>query len=281
MEATRDPDAAGFSYDAFRRGDRVNDYIYIAAYKACLAHGRLRSLTGQDCSLGTDNRDFANVRSLAEANNGNTVKGYGLLTFFAYNLLACLSLLYNKTLKTDCRIQPIAGAPDAMCKTSGTADKRGMISRDTSRSGYKFAGIENLVNNTYAGEYFGSAVLEGVKFGGDLAVYTATKDYSKAGSWKKAADYWHSSDDSYYLSGYFSSIRGDNLFGFSGDRVGGSGSTYFGCYGIYTNGTCEHTYFAAPYSNYGLGCISLISYYEASGRFNGYFHNLHLMYSAQ
>lgn len=282
VEATRDPDAAGFSYDAFRRGDQVNDYIYIAAYKACLAHGRLRSLTGQDCSLGTDNRDFANVRSLAEALGGNTVKGYGLLTFFAYNLLACLSLLYNKTLKTDCRTQPITGTPDAMCKTSGTADTYGMISRDTSVSGYKFAGIENLVNNTYAGEYFGSAVLEGVKFGGDLAIYTATKDYSKAGSWEKAADYWHSSDEGpYYSSGYFKSIRGDNLFGFSGDKVGASGSTYFGCFGIYTNGTCEHTYFAAPYSNYGLGCISLISYYEANGRFNGYFHNLHLMYSAQ
>ena len=285
VSVTREPEAVGFSYDAFLRGDKLNNYIYIGAYKACLSNNRLRSLSNQDCNLGENFMDMPTIRSLAEYNN-TTNKGYSILTYSAYNLIACLSLLYNKSIKTT---QGTPNIKDEMFKTSGTTNTNGLIYDSSgSSTGYKFIGIENIVNNNCNYDdfqhYGSNAILEGLKFSDDATndIYMATKDFSNPESWIKVSKYGNISDEDAYFVAYFKAVKGDNIFGFLGDKIGASESTYY-CYdGIYTNGdNAWGGYFVAPASNCGLCCISLLSYYSTNACVSGYEHNLHLMYSAE
>lgn len=228
VEVTRDPDAAGFSYDAFRRGDRVNDYIYIAAYPGSKVGGRLRSLFGQSWdhspSFESDNQNILSARTLADKNNSESVNGYSLLCYYPYLLIQCLDLIYRKTIRSKTVNVWVEKLKEPTA--TGTLYYKGMFFEDESNQSHKFAGIEDLSSN-YPNGYH---VIEGVKTDIECNLLIATDNFNDINSWENIRKLNE-------ISGNKSSIIGDNFGGFIISGVGGSSSTYY-CHYTYIDPMC-------------------------------------------
>ena len=210
VSVTRDPDVPGFSYDAFLRGDRLNDYIYISAYRACSDKNKYnRSLSGKSSSQFTlaypDNKYTPYIFDAKFKNN------YSFLMYFPYVLIACLYLLYYKSIDCSTLIKHTSKA------TSGSLNTSGMIYKDDETGANKFIGIENLTLKV------GSPILIDGLYTCYLTEYMADVyccrknipySYEKVGSLERNI-------------GYKKSIYGENILAFFSSEVGGSDSTYY------------------------------------------------------
>lgn len=241
VSITRDPEAVGFSYDAFLRGDRLNDYIYIGAYPGTTLtkpdqHGKnyiygiqsekkIRSLSR---AYPSNNPYYyfsldklTSAKLLAENNNTDIVRGYGLLTYLPYTLICCLNLLYNKSI--NCSLITLEEQPTRTDLT-GDFDKNGMYFCDKDKKcNFKFIGLEDLSGKTYR------ATLDGIKYAKNGPLLISIDNLTNENN-------WFSLENIIPKHGYKKGIQATNILGFlTNFEGGGTSSTYYCSYESHQN----------------------------------------------
>ena len=145
VSITRENELSGFCYDAFRRGNNYNDYIYVSAYEATKREGETRAHSLNRAFSENFDRNHFTADDELRAWTGLT-NNWSILTYQAYTLLGVLSLLYNKSISST------------------------VYSQDT------FLGIKDLINAT---RYY---TLEGLKIKNNQ-FYNKFSNFSNTEGW--------------------------------------------------------------------------------------------------
>lgn len=338
VSVTRDPEAPGFSYDAFTRtrtyidpdtgeDERIvtlNDYLYVGAYlgsvnesqkldengnalyynqmggtdtttEASSRNGydyiaiittdvsdttrRLRSLSGKPWARDLPmvySFDGLTARAAADNNNTDTVRGYSLLSYYAYNLIHCLSLLYNKTLssyysgdRTKFPSNPLTGNLNQKGMMYGVSVNENFNNKDLNVSEYnkdnpnnyqgKFIGIENIYN------FLSNQFIDGAKIDiSDLLI--GNNLFIDESKWDNVGDIGYRTRD---MGISKKTIMGGNTLGFLAKEPGGGNSTYWGGFEAVLK---QHGYFFIGIGS-NLGTISTYDpTIDTDG--DGYFNNM-------
>ena len=209
VSVTRDPEAPEFSYDAFVRGDKLNDYIYISAFLSSEKNSFYRSLSNNTPSNSwiTLTEDGAVIHRNMQAFK----KNYTPLMYYPYVLISCLYLIYNKSI--DGRVVLLNKE-----MLTGELSTSGMNYSDPVSGKNKFIGIELQYSATAIGVY-GFYTINSQK-NGFVDVYISKNNSIEQYSLINTIPNCH---------GYKTEIYSNNSLSFLTSKANGTSSTYYKC----------------------------------------------------
>lgn len=215
---TNNPNASGFSYNAFKRGNTLKDKFYLGAYQASNVNSKLCSLSGKTpaytISLATS-RTNAHAKGAPDGNGGS---GYDLEAWYQLIYLQCMYLIEYANLDSQTSVGKGKVSNANTQNTGVRTNTKGMTWGDsTGTEPVKLFGLENFWGNIW--EW-----VDGMYFKDDCSVWVATQGFNDTGSnYTKVSDYFTPSAYGYYMN---QSEINENL-GFLPDDLSGSSTTYY------------------------------------------------------
>jgi hypothetical protein len=218
---TDNPNAPGFSYMAFQRGNTPKDKFYLGAYKGSLISNKLRSLSGKQMpTLGYTMNEYRTRARANGAPDGNGGSGYDLSGWYQLIYRQCMFILKYANLDSQSVIG--MGATLGINNVStGRTNTRGMDwGETTGKEQMKLFGIEDFWGNAW--EW-----VDGIYCNSSRIIKTATENFNDTGENYIESNSFPLHDVGYMrqVETYISSYRIN--YGFLPVAVDGSSTTYF------------------------------------------------------
>jgi hypothetical protein len=212
---TNNPNASGFSYNAFKRGNTLKDKFYLGAYEGTFLGGKvLCSLSGKNPDNGFGG-SMTSLRQKAQAKGS----GYDLSAWYQLIYRQCMYILEYANLDSQTSVGMGLVNRGSMVQYTGLrTNTKGMNwGESTGEEPVKLFGIENFWGNMW--EW-----VDGICYKEDSSVWTATENFNDTGeNYTKVSDYYTPSAYGYYMN---QSEVGSDL-GFLPVALDGSSTTYF------------------------------------------------------